>query len=308
MTLVVRETFGEVRLARPGRLLPWLGPAVRGLTGGRLRAHVCRWPVADVLARWERCAGCPAMSECAYGETYEPDPPAGVTLLPGWENTARPITFGVSFPTPELATAGERFGVQITAVGQTAIAHLDDVWESFRVAGADLGLGLGGDHIPFDVAQVRPPTDTALSLPEPAGGGVIPRVRVALTAPLFLAETGADRRKRVVREPTLGQLMRAGLRTLGALHRLYGDPLPEEWFKTVKAASEAVPTLRLGFAEFGQGRVSNRSKERYELAGVVGWGEYGPVPEWLLPWTEWAGRLRVGTHRIAGAGGWAVET
>lgn len=306
--LQVRETFGVVRLARGGRLIPWLGPAVRGLIGGRLRAHVCRWPVADVLDRWERCAGCPKMGGCAYGETYEPDPPVGVNLRSGWEQTARPITLGVTFPTPERAMSGEQFGVQITAVGRIAIGHLNNVWESFRVAGADLGLGLGTDHIPFDVIPAGPPIDSTLSLPEPAGDGVVSRVRVALTAPLFLTESALDRRKRLVGEPTFGQLLRAGLRTLGALHRLYGDPLPEAWFGAVKGAAEVVPTIRTRFTLFGQGRVSNRSKKRYELAGVVGWGEYGPVPEWLLLWAEWAGRLRVGTHRIAGAGAWTIET
>ena len=255
-----------------------------------------------------RCAGCPVMSGCAYGETYEPDPPAGVTLMPGWENTARPITIGVSFPTPEVATAGERFGVQITAVGRTAISHLDDVWESFRVAGADLAIGLGDDHIPFDVERGKV-TDSVVSLvadaPARGNGGL--RIRLALTSPLFLTETFPDGRKRTVLEPTFGQLIRAGLRTLGPLHKLYGEAIPDDLFRRVKVAAEAVPTIRGEFAEFRQERFSNRSKDRYEVVGVIGWAEYGPVPEWLRPWAEWAGRLHVGTHRVAGAGGWTTE-
>lgn len=75
----------------------------------------------------------------------------------------------------------------------------------------------------------------------------------------------------------------------------------------MKATAESVPTVRAEFTEFQQGRFSNRTKERYDVAGVVGWAEYGPVPVSLLPWVEWAGRLRVGTHRVAGAGGWQVR-
>lgn len=307
-SLVVRESFGTVRLARGGKLLPWLGPAVRGLTGGRLRAHVCRWPVAEVLATWERCTGCPHMSGCQYGETYEPDPPAGVTLAPGWENAARPIVIAPAFPAPEVGRAKDWFDVKITAVGPAAIEHLDDVWESFRVAGADLAIGLGEDHIPFDVER-GDVTDSMVSLPSAEGDSrIIPILRVQLTSPLFLTETGPNRQKRAVLRPTFGQLVRAGLRTLGPLHRLYGEPLPDDVFHRVKEAAEAVPTLRTQFAEFRQERFSNRSKERYEVVGVTGRVEFGPVPAWLVPWAEWAGRLHVGTHRVAGAGGWATES
>ena len=306
-TLTVRESFGTVRLARSGRLLPWLGPAMRGLIGGRLRAHVCRWPVAEVLSQWERCAGCPHMNGCQYGETFEPDPPAGLQLASGWENAARPLVIAPAFPAPELGKAKDWFDIRITAIGPTAVGHLDDVWESFRVAGADLAIGLGDDHIPFDVTRTGASGDSVVSLPPPADNGdMVPRVRVTLTAPLFLNEATPDGRKRAVREPTFGQLMRAGLRTLGPLHRLYGEPLAEDVFHLVKVAAEAVPTIRTEFAEFRQERFSNRSKDRYDIFGVTGWAGYGPVPAWLLPWVQWAGRLHVGTHRVAGAGGWSA--
>ncbi len=305
-SLVVRESFGTVRLARGGKLRPWLGPAVRGLIGGRLRAHVCRWPVADVLAKWERCAGCPHLSGCQYGETYEPDPPAGVDLGSGWENAARLIVIAPAFPAPEVGRAKDWFDIRITAIGPAAIGHLDDVWESFRVAGADLAIGLGDDHIPFDVDRGKA-TDSVVSLPaEGVAGEAIPSLRIDLASPLFLTETFPDGRKRTVLEPTFGQLVRAGLRALGPLHKLYGEAIPDDLFRRAKAAAEAVPTIRGEFAEFRQERFSNRSKDRYDMFGVTGWAEYGPVPEWLRPWAEWAGRLHVGTHRVAGAGGWTA--
>ena len=246
------------------------------------------------------------MAGCHYGETYEPDPPAGVDLGCGWENAARPIVIAPAFPAPELGRARDWFDVKITAVGPTAIGHLDDVWESFRVAGADLAIGLGDDHIPFDVERGKV-TDSVVSLAADGGSGEEGRqLRIVFTSPLFLSESTPDGRKRTVVEPTFGQLIRAGLRTLGPLHKLYGEAIPDDLFRRVKVAAEAVPTIRGEFAEFRQERFSNRSKDRYEVVGITGWTEYGPVPEWLRPWAEWTGRLHVGTHRVAGAGGWTT--
>ncbi|OWK41138.1 hypothetical protein [Fimbriiglobus ruber] len=308
MTLFVRETRQTLRVARGGRALAWIGPALRGLAGGRLRAHVCRLPVAEQMTRWRTCAGCPAMSGCAYGETYEPDPPAGVVLAPGWENTTRPIVIAPQFPVPEWLTPGVAFDVSIIAIGRTAAAHVDDVWEALRIGGADLAIGLGDDRILFDLEPGGGNADRELTLPPgPGDEPPVPLVRVDLTSPLFLNETGADDHRRPVLRPTLAQLLRATLRTLGPLHRLYADPLPDAVFGAVKAAAAEVPTIRAEFHEFRQGRFSNRTKDRYEMVGAVGWAEYGPVPAWLVPWLEAGGRVFVGTHRIAGAGGWTVR-
>jgi len=43
-TLPVLETWRVLRLTRRGRLVPWLGPALRGLAAGRFKQHVCRYP------------------------------------------------------------------------------------------------------------------------------------------------------------------------------------------------------------------------------------------------------------------------
>src|SRR4051812_28211939 len=95
--LTVRRTTRVLRLARGGRLQPWLGPALRGLAGGGPRARRCRLPVAEQLGPRRYCAGCPQMAGCAYGETFEPDPPAGLHLAAGWENAARPLVVAPAF-------------------------------------------------------------------------------------------------------------------------------------------------------------------------------------------------------------------
>lgn len=310
--LDVLETHRVLRIARGGRLQFWLGPALRGLAGGRLRAAVCRQPVADQLTRWRQCAGCPHMAGCPYGETVEPDPPAGVRLPGGWENAARPLVVAPYFPLPEAARVGDRIAVRAVFVGRAA-DHAVAFWDALRVGGADPMIGLGEDRILFDVL---PPEDRAAAArishveppPDPQGvPGWVPWVRVVLTGPLVLKEETAPGRKRLVTRPTFGHLVRAGLRVLGPLFRCYAGPLPDESFGRVKELAAAVPTLTAEFRPFEQVKSSHRSGDRWAVGGVTGAGVYGPVPVGLLPWLRWAGRLHVGTHRVAGAGGWEVR-
>lgn len=310
--LDVVETHRVLQIARGGRLLPWLGPALRGLAAGRLRARACRQPVADQLGRWLRCAGCPLMGGCAYGETVEPDPPTGVHLASGWESAARPLVIAPACPAPEVGRVGDRCPVRVVFVGPTAAAHASAFWDALRAGGADPMLGLGEDRVLFDVRPGdEPDRASAVELPlDPtAVPGTVPSVRVALTGPLILnARDSTGDRRRLIERPTFADLIRAGLRVLGPLHKCHGTALPDAAFATAKRRAGSVQTLRTEFRTVGQPKSSHRSGDRWEVRGVAGWGEYGPVPVGLLPWLRWAGRLHVGTHRVAGAGGWFVET
>ncbi len=308
--LEVFETHRVLHIARGGRLLPWLGPALRGLAAGRLRARVCRQPVGDQLGRWNRCAGCPLMAGCAYGETVEPDPPTEVRLASGWEMAARPLVVAPAYPAPEVARPGDQCPVRVVFVGATATAHAAQFWDALRVGGADPMLGLGEDRVLFDVLPFEEPDRTeAVDLPlDPAAvPGVIPSVRVVLTSPLIVNSSDTGGRKQLVERPTFADLVRAGLRILGPLHRYYGTALPEEVFGVVKRTAESVSMLRGDFSVVGQPKSSHRTGDRWDVRGVAGWAEYGPVPLGLIPWLRWAGRLHVGTHRVAGAGGWRME-
>jgi hypothetical protein len=253
------------------------------------------------------------MAGCPYGEAVEPDPPAGVHLAAGWENTARPLVVAPAFPLPELGQPGFIFPVRVVFVGPIASGHSDVFWDALRVGGADPLLGLGDGQVLFDLLPPNDPADAVrasdISLPLfPADHpGEVSSVRVRLTAPLFLNTSSGDgSRRRPVTRPTFSDLLRAGLRVLGPLFRCYAEPLPDEVFSRVKEAAERVPTRSADFRVFGQDRHSKRSGDRYEARGVIGEGTYGPVPGWLIPWLTWAGRVHVGTHRVAGAGGWVV--
>jgi len=248
------------------------------------------------------------MAGCQFGETFEPDPSPGIHIPLGQANTTRPIVFAPQYPLPEYVEAGFEFELAIVLIGPTASAHAVDVWESLRIGGADLGLGLGEDHIPFDVLPSRRVDESIrLELPlTPQSDEVVDTVAIEFTSPLYLTANEGERRRPLF-DPSFGDLVRAGLRVLGPLHKLYGQALPESVFSHVKQVAESVPVRSADLRIFEQPKWSHRTKERYTMRGVVGRMTCGPVPAWIVPWLQWGGRLHVGTHRVAGAGGWRVE-
>jgi hypothetical protein len=299
--LPVLETHRVLRIARGGRLRQWLGPALRGLAGGRLKARTCRQPVHEQVTRWVRCTGCPLRAGCAYGETVEggadaPDP-------------TRPLVVAPAYPCPEVGQVGDTIPVRVVFIGPSAARHADAFWEALRIGGADPGLGLGEDRVLFDVlAGQEPDRSEEVLLPtDPAAvPGVLPRVRVVLGGPLILKSRGVDGERRLIERPALGNLL-GKWEALAELFRPAGVELPRDLLGRVVEQAAGVPLLSHDFRVVGQVKSSHRTKERWEERGVVGRAEYGPVPAGLLPWLVWAGRLHVGMHRVAGAGGWRVE-
>jgi hypothetical protein len=120
---------------------------------------------------------------------------------------------------------------------------------------------------------------------------------------LFLTGREAEKRSPVL-VPSLADLVRASLRTVSDLFRLYGQPVEAD-FRGLADAAREVKLLDHCYEPFEQERNSSRSG-RFTTRGAVGGGVYADVPMGLLPWLLWGGRLHVGTHRVAGAGGWRL--
>lgn len=297
----VLETHRVLQLARPGRLQPWLGPALRGLTGGRLKARACRHSVTLQLQLWKYCRGCPLRPGCAYGETIEGGDPEAA-------DATRPVVIAPDYPCPERGRAGDRIPLRITFIGEAAAAHAAELWEALRIGGADPGLGLGQDHVLFDVLPGdRPDRTVRLELTNPrAETAQVEKVRVVFTSPLILKtrETGGPRR--LITRPSLADLLR-GWESLAGLLAAIGSPLPAEWLAEVAELAAGIPTIRAELTTMRQSKSSHRTHEQWDEEGITGWVEYGPLPRGLLRWLEGAGRLHVGTHRVAGAGGWQVS-
>lgn len=307
MALSILVTRRRLRIRQGGRLQPWLGPALRGLTGHFLRVASCRQPYETWSNRWKYCHGCPLMKGCAYGETYEPDPPRGVPVAAGWEQIARPVVIAPDFPLPERVPAGYEFEVTVLFLGPRAQAHCDTLWQALARGGSSPYWGLGQEHVVFELGPYLLRQQFDVTLPEEFHEGTHHALRVCLTAPLFL-RTRAERQRQWLRQPSFADLLRAGLRALGPLYQFYGAmPLPSPLFRRLKEASQHVTTLATQFEPFDQYKTSGRGHSRVQLKGLIGEARYCGVPEGLIPWLQAAGLVHVGMHRIAGAGGWTVE-
>jgi cytidine deaminase len=307
--LTLLRVTRPLRFTSPGRLLPWPGPALRGLLARPFKASVCRQTPAEQETVWRYCRGCPHMAGCPYGQTLEPDPPPGAPVFPGQEQAVRPLVLAPPYPAPARVGPGDGFPLTVTFIGEAAIGHAGRVWEALAVAGADPRGGLDPDRTTFHLgpsSEVEGPGPVRLPLAPDDGPGLVSKVRVRLTGPLFLRERGPDGRRGHLRVPAFADLLRAALRTLGGLFAVYNRPLPAA-FARLKEAAGAVPLRESHFADFYQHHWSNRQEQGRPLHGVVGAGVYGPVLAVLLPWLAWGGRVHVGTDRVAGAGGWEVE-
>jgi hypothetical protein len=317
--LPILQTTRTLMLTRPGRLQRWLGPALRGLVAGRFKARVCRQPLPERDTHWVYCQGCPLMAGCPYGETVEPDPPADAEVFRGQEDAARPVVIAPAFPVPEQAAPGLRIPLSVTFIGRSACQHAAAFWDAVGDAGADPAAGLDPDRTTFAVLDEAPdggPLEQGwlpdLPLGPGALDGVVPLLRVELTSPLLLRTEGRNARKVALTEPSFADLLRASLRSLGQLYALYADVPPGQSrrlpadFAALREAAEQVPAVGLDYRPFRQPRHSNRTGQRVMLQGVVGSGVYADVPLALARWLRWGGRLHVGGHRVAGAGGWRL--
>ena len=292
-----------LRFTRPGRLLPWLGPALRGMVAHPFKNRVCVHPPAERDTRWVHCHGCPHMTGCSYGETLEPDPPEGALIFPGQEQAARPVVLSLPFPMPPCVQPGDEFPVWLTFLGKQAVQHVDSVWDALADAGGRLGFD--PERTTFTLSSHEEYEEAAIELPASPDGEMVPLVRVSLTGPLFLRSRDDHGKRHHLAEPSFADLLRAGLRTLGGLFALYDMPLQVD-FAGLKEAALRVPLVRANYQSFHQQHWSNRSGGR-TLHGVMGNGVYGPVPAALVQWLEWAGKVHVGLERIAGAGGWQAS-
>ena len=313
MTLPIHTQFLQLTFTRGGRLLPWLGPALRGIVAGTLKNRVCRQPPIQRELQWKFCRGCPHNQECAYGLTYEPEPPDDRTVLKAAADGQRAVTLTPYFPAPLEGHAGDRLQVRLLLLGQRAIGAASAVVDAMAEAGKTKGFGQ--DEIAFQVQPTHVPSWPAGQVnlrPMDLGRqydpslGVLPWVRLELTSPLFLKEGAQGQAGQPVRNPGFDHLLRASLRVVGRAFAVFGEGCLEEQvdFAGLKAAAERVSTQTAAWEPFRQSHHSRRGRSRYELTGLTGNAVFTDVPVSMLPWLVWGGRLGVGEHRVAGAGTW----
>ena len=319
--LTIRQIDGlHLELRGSGRLLPWLGPALRGIVAGRYKGQVCHHPPLERRRRWKYCDGCQYQTECGYAICFEPAAPAHGRFS-GRRDASRTAVISPGFPVPEEARPGLLIPLRITTIGERAASRAEELLEVLREAGRRCGIG--PDEVRFEVGGR--PVDTSSRL-DPATlpavpdavPGVVPRLGVGLMAPLFLTRQPEPRvedqeagrtlkrgTKRAVSIPEFDDLFRAALRAVGTLCASAGQPVDAD-FKALKGAAALVRRIDHCFEPFRQEKYSSRSGQRFTMRGCYGGGVYADVPMSLVPWLLWGGRIHTGTHRVAGAGAWRI--
>jgi hypothetical protein len=300
--IVVTTRRVVVELKGAGRLVPWLGPAFRGITALRYRVRECRQPRETWSTIWRYCKGCPEMPSCGYGRTFEPD----AALGGGSGDAGRPLILAPQFPVSTRTRVGDRLLLEITAIGQTAQAALPGVLEAVAAAGRHDGLG--PDGVRFTITPDDDPPDTtcldARSLPKQAASEPVVRdVRIDLTAPLFIRERAPAGGRRQIEAPSLGHLLRASMRVA---REFFGESAlcSGRGHLDLDDLAAAIEPTVTAVAPFAQEKASHRSGKRFAMHGVTGHWHFAALPACLVPWLTCGGILGVGAHRIAGAGRW----
>lgn len=294
----------EIELRSSGRLVPWLGPAFRGITALRYRAAECRQPRETWRTTWQYCRGCPHMAACGYGQAFEPDAEPDAASRYG----LRPLVLAPAFPIEPRARAAARFHLDMTAIGPPAVAALPGVLRALVDAGRFDGLG--PDRVRFNVVKsTEPPRRTVVrstSLPKQAASSPLVRdVTLRLTAPLFLRERSRNGSRRRISTPGLEHLLRASMRVV---REFFGDAADCDGrgHLDLDDLAASIHPVAVDLRSFAQDKASRRSQERFGLEGVTGSWHFESLPACLIPWLQLGGILHVGGHRIAGAGGWEL--
>ena len=313
--VIERRSF-ELELRSPGRLVPWLGPALRGITALRFRAAQCRQPQAEWTDRWRHCRGCPHLPACGYGIAFEPEALAAgssdqLPALPdaaggGRIDAIRSLVMAPEFPAPVAGQTGSRIPVVLTSIGGTASATIDGIVAAMAAAGRHDGLG--PNRVRFAIVGHESPSEEirvdAACLPRVSPASPrLPRVTIRLQGPLFLRERESGHRRQIL-NPDFRALVRSAVRIIHEFLPAAAIDSPAEWEDLASGVAKVAADLR----PFRQERASRRTFQRFEASGVCGWCTFADVPACFLPWLVLAGMLHIGGHRIAGAGGWTVDT
>lgn len=294
MPLPIRVEHLAMEFRSAGKLVPWVGPALRGVVARTFKESVCVYPVEK---RPESCSGCPHLTSCHYGSTFE----AG--------DSVRPIVLAPQYPLSDAARPGDTVGLTLIVLGSATAAPLDSLHRCLVPSGH---RGLGDDDLTFDLFPVEHPERHVLEpswFPPRADAiaGIVPRLSISLDTPLFLkryVRPGGPRR--ALERPALSDLVRASVRVMGDLFRAFDRPLEVDPVGLEAVAAEVAFVGEPEYRRFHQPHSPSRHERGYDLIGVEGRATFRDVPMVLIPWLLWGGRLHAGEHRVRGAGGWRV--
>lgn len=314
MQIVIVEQL-ELRCLDAGKLQPWLGPAVRGAVAKPWKSAVCRLSLAEQDRNKNCWFGCPHHRTCDYGKVVEPHA-AGQPQTAGSTH----IVFAPQYPSVAggHAQPGTVVPLRLVLIGP-AIESRETILDTLSVSLRQHGFGEANSvkcELIRDAEQLTTHDLLPGHLPTAPNDQrtTVPRVRIRLSSPLILKQKHqrggpvANGQRCLNLRPHLADLLSP---SLNLINRLLGQLSETPCFDRVttsslKGAADGHPPIEENFKLCDQGKFSSRQEEGYLARGIVGEAVYADVPSGLIPWLEWGGRLHVGDHRVAGAGGWDV--
>ena len=305
-----------LRWTSPGKLNPWLGPALRGMTLYPLRRSLCLLredgfadpPVAgDPRTDARRCRNCRLMQTCSYGQSMEPD--LKILQRPfhqGNRDGMRGITFGTALQRKTQATVGDQAFVRLMGVGSWSVDIMPKVIQTLRSVGRKRGLG--PDHVRFDLQTVdqvsesyalRSADFTGVDTEDPA---VIPRLKITMDSPLVAAKKWGHQ------PPNFQQIAMTAIQTVSrAVLQYSNDNFDQVNFHDLKLAAGKVQSSVSDWQSEKYGRSSSRQEVRWNMRSWLGTSVFNNVPVAFLPWLQWGSILGVGDSRNCGAGLWTLQ-
>jgi hypothetical protein len=186
----VRVEYWRLRITGAGRLAPWLGPALRGAVAGWFKDRVCRHDAQQRRTQWITCQGCPYLTQCACGSTFEYDRPGSLAVT----SDLRPVALQVGYPAPAMAAVGDEVALRLVLIGEVALRSAAAVQEALHEVGRHRRLGVGQAQFVLEPMCGDDPWEAGEHMLDPAAlparaespAGCVPRVAVELWAPLFL--------------------------------------------------------------------------------------------------------------------------
>jgi len=289
----------------------WLGTAIRGALTLPLRKKMCLLGVDglgptqhpnDPRPDWRYCAGCNQMNACQFGRVFEPDlRQLNREHHKGNHQGLRLLTFASVKPTIDSPSIEQT--VRVAAVGEHAIGMFDDIDFLLRLLGRS---GIGPDHVPFSTGKKR--IDfleldvSEFSLPLKTKCRSVTDIELTTQSPLLAQKSWLRS------PPSFSSLAMASIRTVSrAIREVGSQSLAGIDFKLLKQYTELVAEVDAAWSKNDYRRSSNRQGTKWRMNGWIGSAHYKAVPDLLIPWLEWGGRLGIGDSRNCGAGIWQIQ-
>lgn len=288
------------------------GSTFRGALGHSFRRVSC-----PIICRDNKT--CLLRYRCAYSVCFETPIPDSATIMRLYPFAPHPFVIEPPKDSRTQLERGEEFELQLILIGRG-----NDYFAHFIYAFDELGkAGLGRGRGKAELVSLTAPTGDGAKVlynkSEELVLGSAPIVRSEAIArrcgelkdkPIrltFETPTRIKRHERFTSEPTLENLVPSLLRRLHSLEYFHCGGA-EEWdVAYLLSMARGVCMRRHETTWRDIERYSQRQDRHMQLGGFVGYAEFDPLPEPLLPYLAWGEVVHLGKASAFGFGKYRIE-